>query len=292
MMECILCGNQYFDCIHRGTRDVSNINVMRCRKCGMVQLDCKGDNSEEKYAAGGMLENAYAAITNMTSDMTWEQWIEETKDDDDRRYNELKDICTGKRVLEFGCGNGGFLRRMKAHADCVTGIELMDEAREYIAEEGIQVYRNPDEVEGKYDIVCMFMVIEHLNNPDMHLAKIKRIMTEDGILICETPNAHDALITKYKCKAFEDFTYWSKHVLLFDSETLERLMRKNGFSTIRNTQIQRYSLANHLYWLSNGKPGGHMRWKDFSNEKMNNLYAECLIAHDMADTLWYVGKKL
>ncbi len=291
-MECLLCGNQHFECIHRGTRDVKEINVMRCRKCGMVQLDSKEYNAEEKYAAGGMLENTYVASTNMTSDMSWEQWTEQTRHDDDRRYNDLKDICTGKMVLEFGCGNGGFLRRIRAVASCVAGIELMEEARKNITEEGIRVYGNLDEVDGEYDIVCMFMVIEHLNNPDVCLKKLKQILNKGGILICETPNANDALIAKYKCKPFEDFTYWSEHVLLFNSETLEMLMQKSGFTTERNTQIQRYSLANHLFWLSNGKPGGHMIWKEFNRQILNKEYAEELVKENMADTLWYIGKKL
>lgn len=37
-------------------------------------------------------------------------WVKETMQDDDRRFEALKEICTGKDVLEFGCGNGGIRR--------------------------------------------------------------------------------------------------------------------------------------------------------------------------------------
>lgn len=167
----------------------------------------------------------------------------------------------------------------------------MDEARDNLAGEGISVYKSLDEIDGTYDVVCMFMVIEHLNNPDETLKKIYDALKPGGIFICETPNADDALITKYKCREFEDFTYWSEHVILFTSETLEKLLLRNGFKTKANTQTQRYSLANHLYWLSNGKPGGHVKWTEFNEEKLVNVYAENLINQGIADTLWYIGEK-
>ncbi|MBD5509249.1 MAG: class I SAM-dependent methyltransferase [Lachnospiraceae bacterium] len=87
-----------------------------------------------------MLKDAYAATVDEVADMTWETWIRETNQDDDRRYDELMDTCEGKSVLEFGCGNGGFLRRIKNVAARVTGIELMDAARENLTQEGISVY--------------------------------------------------------------------------------------------------------------------------------------------------------
>ena len=177
-------------------------------------------------------------------------------------------------------------------ASSVTGIKLMDGARERIQKEGIKVYESLDEVDRKYDVVCLFMVIEHLNNPDQILEKIRGVLKQGGFLICETPNADDALISKYECKGFEDFTYWSEHVFLFTSDTLERLLSRNGFQTEWNKQVQRYSLANQLYWLSKGKPGGHMRWTEFNGDKLNAEYAEKLAVAGMVDTLWYVGLKL
>lgn len=238
-----------------------------------------------------MLKDAYAAMVDEVANMSWETWILETQQDDDRRYEFLKELCAGKSVLEFGCGNGGFLRRIKNVAANVTGIELMDEARINLTQEGIAAYSSLDEVNKPYDVVCMFMVIEHLNHPDEILKKIYEVLNPGGIFICETPNADDALISKYDCSEFQDFTYWSEHVMLFTSETLEKLMLRNGYQTRLNTQIQRYPLANHLYWLAKGKPGGHVKWAEFNEEKLVDVYAERLISQGVADTLWYVGKK-
>ena len=290
-MKCLICGKDLFDCIHCGTRDIENINVMKCKACGMVQLDSIEYNTEENYEGGGMLKNEYSAIMDRTQDHTWELWIKETEPDDNRRYEALKELCEEKSVLEFGCGNGGFLRRIKKVATEIKGIELSAEARMRMVEEGIDVCKTFDSVNKKYDVVCMFMVLEHLNNPDVELKKIYDVLRPNGMVICETPNANDALITKYDCTAFENFTYWSEHVFLFDSYTLQELLNRNGFRTRQNTQIQRYSLANHLYWLSKGKPGGHIKWTEFNEQKLCDAYAENLIKMKVADTLWYIGER-
>lgn len=291
-MKCLICGKSQFTCIHHGTRDIPDINVMKCTNCGIVLLDNISYNTKEWYSGGGMLKDAYRAVTDNLEQIKWEEWIEDTKQDDDRRYEVLKERCIGKSILEFGCGNGGFLRRIKKVACDVSGVELLEEAEEKIGKEGIKIYRDLKQIHRKYDVICMFMVIEHLNNPNKELNEIYNLLNPNGLLICETPNAEDALISKYHCKAFQDFTYWSEHVVLYNSDTLEKVMLQNGFKTKENTQIQRYSLANHLYWLSNARPGGHMKWTEFNEQGLDSAYARKLIQLGIADTLWYEGIKV
>lgn len=107
------------------------------------------------------MKNAYVAMSDTVTDMSWQEWLVETQSDDNRRYNQLKSACTGKSILEFGCGNGGFLRKIGNVATNVTGIELMDEARDNLKSEGIETYKALDEVDEVYDVICMFNVIEH-----------------------------------------------------------------------------------------------------------------------------------
>ena len=50
-------------------------------------------------------------------------------------------------------------------------------------------------------------------------------------------------------------------------------------------QVQRYSLANHLYWLCNGRPGGHYEWSFLEDEELNARYGDCLAKFGIADTI-------
>lgn len=137
----------------------------------------------------------------------------------------------------------------------------------------------------------MFNVIEHLNDPDDILRAIYDALDVGGIFVCETCNIDCALSSYYSCQAYDNFTYWSEHVILFNSDTLEKLINRNGFVTSINTQMERYSLGNHLYWLAHGKPGGHMKWTEFNEKELNDAYEKKLVSLGIADTLWYIGTK-
>lgn len=173
----------------------------------------------------------------------------------------------------------------------MTGIELMEEARNHISREGIKAYKLLRETKKKYDVICMFNVIEHLNDPDDILRAIYDALDVGGIFVCETCNIDCALSSYYSCQAYDNFTYWSEHVILFNSDTLEKLITRNGFVTKINTQMERYSLGNHLYWLAHGKPGGHMKWTEFNEKELNDAYEKKLVGLGIADTLWYIGTK-
>ena len=150
---------------------------------------------------------------------------------------------------------------------------------------GIRTVKSIHELSGEFDVICMFHVIEHLSNPDEYLKDLYSLLKPGGVLICETPNSEDALLTYYNCEAFANSTYWSKHVYLYSSKTLEFLFNRVGFRVIENTQIQRYSLSNHLYWLKEGKPGGHTIWIDFNDKELNFAYQKILLKMKKCDTL-------
>jgi hypothetical protein len=58
-----------------------------------------------------------------------------------------------------------------------------------------------------------------------------------------------------------------------------------------NGGVQRYGLNNHLYWLANGKPGGHEAWKTWIPTEIEPLYEQMLINRMACDTLWLIAQK-
>jgi SAM-dependent methyltransferase len=91
------------------------------------------------------------------------------------RYDFAAKFCHGKRVIDLGCGSGVGTRRLAPDAvgvDLVTGFDV---------EHGWFPFQ-------KYDVVTMLEVIEHLRRPWLALENVKRLLTDDGVFICSTPN--------------------------------------------------------------------------------------------------------
>lgn len=271
--QCNICGCTEYKKRSGEVRDHKELQIYECTNCGLVFLSSFSHITDKYYAESNMHQGVIVP----------EQLLKQTFEDDDRRFRFLKDITKGKKVLDFGCGYGGFLKYTKEIADEVYGLEIEEAASEYCQKQGINIISLEDDY--KFDVITMFHVIEHLLNPLDILQQLKEKLNEGGIIIIETPNSNDALLTLYESTAFSKFTYWGCHVYLYNEKNLIELGVQSGMKLKFAKQVQRYPLANHLYWLSQGKPGGHKIWQQINDEKLNQLYAEKLGELGTCDTI-------
>lgn len=287
MRKCSLCGSDNIIKIHSGVRDNLNIDVLRCQKCGLVFLSDMTQITDDFYQDGGM----HAEHGN---EEAFAKWRKNTYADDFRRATMISSNGGVHRsILDFGSGNGGFLKILKQNGfRNLYGVELERYAREKINAEGIDCREDIDQFDQRYfDVITSFHVIEHLTEPSKWLSKIRSHMDDESQFYIETPNADDALLNMYHCDVFADFTYWSCHVFLYTAKTLQKLLEDNAFEVVESLQVQRYPLANHLYWLSQGKPGGQNQWNFFDDEEMNRRYAAKLAEQGQCDTILLVCRK-
>ncbi len=102
---------------------------------------------------------------------------------------------SAKRVLDIGCGEGGFGRALKEQRNAeVWGIELVASAAE-IARERLDrvltgevlslIQELPD---GHFDCITCNDVLEHLVDPFQVLVQIKRLLAPGGSVVCSIPN--------------------------------------------------------------------------------------------------------
>ena len=277
-MDCYLCGNQHFKKKKNGVRDNLKVNIIECCNCGLVTLD----------SFSHITENFYEDSKMHDSPVSIKDWLKETEKDDDRRSNDLSEIIINKNILDFGCGNGGFLFKIKKSSKNANGIELENQFKPFFKNNGLEVYNSIQHIKDsskiKFDIITAFHVFEHLKDPLQTLEELEKLLCDDGQIIIEVPNANDALLSLYNCKSFADFTYWSQHLFLFNEKTIKMLIEKSSFKINWIKQIQRYPLSNHLYWLSKNSPGGHEVWNFFDN-KINKLYTSALAKRGLCDTI-------
>ena len=279
-MGCYLCKSDKYNKRTTGVRDNSNIDILECSDCGLVYLSSLDHIQDEYYEESGMHDNKEPNIDN---------WLKETEFDDKRRYDFVKEKIANKNVLDFGCGIGGFIEMAKKSARNISGVELDRALQSSFQERGLNVFLNLKEAKEqskkKYDVITAFHVVEHLQDPIEILKDLSELLTKNGEVVIEIPNSNDALLTLYENETFQNFTYWSLHLFLFNKKTVTELIKQAGLKLNWIKHVQRYPLSNHLYWLAKGRPGGHKKWDFLDNSKLNTEYENQLALIGRTDTI-------
>ncbi len=284
MVQCYLCHNKKLVLRNDSTRDRPEIKVLHCPACDLTFLasfkhlnDFSYNDSKHNYDKPIPSKEAYTML------------LKELSGDDLRRVEQHKKMITGKRLLDFGCGAGGFLLQAKKHAKEAYGVEIDSITRFY--NKKVSVKKSIEEFNMQFDVITLFHVIEHIPDPIALLTMLKKFLRPGGTIIIEVPNDHDALISYYQLPAFKNFTYWSLHLFSFSPQSITRLFRNAGYKRSQVTFFQRYSFANHIGWLKDGKPGGQNRYPEMDTQKLNAAYVAHLKKNGLCDTLIAYLKK-
>ena len=213
-----------------------------------------------------------------------------------RRMRYLKEVLPARgRVLEVGCSSGFMLYPlMEVGYDCV-GIEPSGVFRDYLRARRVACHDSLDALRAAapaddFDAIMHFFVLEHVADPEGFLREQLDLLRPGGLLVCEVPNAADALVTVYDIPAFERF-YWSvAHHWYFSEASLGHLFERLGCAWALRRD-QRYDLSNHMIWARDGKPGGMGRFTPQLGAEIEDAYRQALIRSGHCDTLVAVLKK-
>jgi len=126
------------------------------------------------------------------------------------------------RLLDFGCGKGGFLGRFRERHPAweLAGFDVSERYRRPVeAVAGANRFRvgRPDDVPdlgGPFDIVTMFFVVEHLEHPCRTLARVAAHLAEGGLLYLTVPNVLTNSIDAFLADHLSHFSTASLTVLL------------------------------------------------------------------------------
>jgi SAM-dependent methyltransferase len=109
-----------------------------------------------------------------------------------RVLDDVERFSSGKRLLDVGCSNGGFLRYAQSRGFVGCGVELNPFTAEIARRNGLDVKTGTlDDAgfkEGSFDIVWLGDVIEHVPNPGELLRSCAYLLLPGGILAISTPN--------------------------------------------------------------------------------------------------------
>lgn len=191
---CILCGCvdliHVLDWIDRYRQPVS-LHV--CSKCGLRQLYPRKNDTELK----AFYASSYYASYAMDEKTKNAKWIK-------RKCNIAKDILDaiedhrslrGLRLLDVGAGHGFLLREAHKRGALVFGVEPSICHAERLRADGFDVQTGSieqilSEKKGMIDVMVLSHVLEHIGSPKAFLNSARSILSDEGILCAEVPNAN------------------------------------------------------------------------------------------------------
>lgn len=115
-------------------------------------------------------------------------------------YRLAKNYAFNKDLLDIGCGEGYGSYFLSSVAKKVVGIdydqEIINYAKNKYHKDNLIFYaldvKELGSLNNRFDIICAFQIIEHIQNTKLFLEYIKSLLHDDGIFICSTPNRMDA----------------------------------------------------------------------------------------------------
>lgn len=112
------------------------------------------------------------------------------------RYAIVKDLVVGKNILDIACGEGYGSNILSQYALSVVGIDISKEAINHASKKyqkkNLRFLQGSatsiDLTKSSIDVIVSFETIEHLEEHDLMLQQIKKVLKEDGILIISSPD--------------------------------------------------------------------------------------------------------
>lgn len=226
-----------------GTKD--EYDVIECSSCGFKHvIPIPTDEFLSEYYKNDFIKKRLDKVSSakfykkMEEDVPWWEIFYNEKYDLFEKYIVKK----RKSILDIGSGLGFFLKCGKDRGWKTLGVEPSSESYNYSKKLGLDIAnqylneKNYQEI-GKFDVVHMHEVIEHLPDP-VSMIKLGKNMLNDGGLICIiSPNDFNPLQKVY-VKSSGEKKWWispPEHINYFDFSSIRKLLEGEGFSIIEQT---------------------------------------------------------
>jgi len=140
----------------------------------------------------------------------------------------------GGRLLDVGCGNGGFLMLAQQAGWQVEGLDFDADAVLTARSRGLTVRHGGTEVldgeHDRFDVITLCHVIEHVHDPRSVLCRLHSLLKPGGTLWLDTPNL-DSLGSRRFRANWRDLDP-PRHLVIFTASSLRKALRDSGYSAI------------------------------------------------------------
>jgi len=265
-------------------------NIFQCNDCDFVF-----DNPRPSF------EDIFHYYSRPTK---YDKWISDLPQREalwKRRLKKMKKMVASGSLLDIGSGIGQFLNYAQNDFYPVIGTEISDTAIE-IAKEKFSITLMKGGIEDikfekSFDIITLFHVLEHVENPKRTVKKIHQLLTTGGIVFIAVPNDVSSLKQRVKriVKAIApskilgfgisglpkitlDDTQGEIHLSHFKPHVLKLFLEVNGFSILEESLDP--------FFVSRG-------WRRLLDEVYYrfNMVLFTISGKNLYDTIWIAAKK-
>lgn len=228
MTSCFLCrGSEFRPFIREG-----QWQYVRCLNCGLICLQPQPSSS--------FLQDHYQDYLPVHPQeiKRWRRLMSQVFTKSGNLIEEIMPMPG--RLLDVGCGYGFFLEEMVQRGWQAEGIEISATGLNYARNKlGLTVsdklLPRPDWQDNCYDVITLFYVIEHLQDPKSVLREARRLLRRDGLLLLRWP--HTAPIAALMRPWADRLKLYQapSHLFDFSPMTIYKILDQSGFHEIRTT---------------------------------------------------------
>jgi len=220
---------------------VPEFEVIQCKKCSLTFINSEADIKPATRKDD--IEGHYFSLEAMYRQKAQRDW----KQLQAWWRDGAPSSNSGGSVLDVGCGIGLFVEEAKRHGWQAYGVEMNPAAVQYAREHGnLQVTEHDAEdrlpfQSNSIDVVTLFGVIEHLEEPAKALTEGYRVLRPGGVLMIQTPT-EDGLLRSaarwlYRLSAgrfvflvHQLYSLHGGHNVCFSRRSLRILLEQLGFN--------------------------------------------------------------
>ncbi|HEA28537.1 MAG TPA: class I SAM-dependent methyltransferase [Leeuwenhoekiella sp.] len=151
------------------------------------------------------------------------------------KFRSIQQYQTQGRLLDLGAGTGDFLVEANKKGWSISGVEPNAQARNLAKSKGINLNTDLSEISGKFEVITLWHVLEHVYDLDYYLEFLKTHLAENGILIIAVPNfkSYDAIKYGSEWAAYDV----PRHLYHFSQKSIQKLFANVDFELIETKPL-------------------------------------------------------
>ncbi len=246
--KCRLCFSDAVKLIFRVKHNNNSYTVIVCQNCEVIQTLEHYDEVSPDYVnlSDEKVDENRLWCQGEHKIPAFRQWWTQAQ-------SLMINKKTNLRLLDIGCGTGGFLRYARSIGFEVHGFDASLAQARYAQQElphicqasSISDYlMSLEKPEIEFDIITLWDVLEHIRDPLEFLLSVRNSLKAGGLLYLSVPNGK-AMLWKRRLYGMlgrnhdQEWIPW-EHVFYFSIKSLRLHLKKLGFEVLQTGAVDCY----------------------------------------------------